>query len=67
MSFVDKEGNTKKPRGSFLIPTVPHRDSKHFAKKGSIVPKVNDAEVTYGNLFVGMWKMYNSLLKSSPC
>ncbi|XP_040600110.1 cilia- and flagella-associated protein 47 isoform X2 [Mesocricetus auratus] len=49
-----KQGNTTKPRGSFLIPVVPRRESKHFAKKGSIVSKFYDAELTYGNLFVGM-------------
>ncbi|XP_030107333.1 cilia and flagella-associated protein 47 isoform X1 [Mus musculus] len=51
----EKQGNIKKPRGSFL---VPRRDSKSFAsqkmKRGSLVPKFNDAEVICGNLFVGM-------------
>lgn len=58
MSFVDKQVSLKKPRGSFLIPTVPRRDSKslstHFSKRPSLAPKITDAELTCGNLFVGM-------------
>ncbi|GAB1302928.1 Cilia and flagella-associated protein 47 [Apodemus speciosus] len=54
----DKQGNSTKPRGSFLIPMSPRRDSKSFAsqllKRGSLVPKFIDAEITCGNLFVGM-------------
>ncbi|XP_049985737.1 cilia- and flagella-associated protein 47 isoform X2 [Alexandromys fortis] len=54
----DKEASLKKPRGSFLIPTVPRRDSKslstHFSKRTSIVSKIIDADLTCGNLFVGM-------------
>nr|XP_042125169.1 cilia- and flagella-associated protein 47 isoform X1 [Peromyscus maniculatus bairdii] len=54
----DKAGNLTKPRGSFLIPMIPRRDSKavstHFGKKGSFVSKFNDADLTLGNLFVGM-------------
>ncbi|CAO2623937.1 Cilia and flagella-associated protein 47 [Lemmus lemmus] len=54
----DKGVTLKKPRGSFLIPMVPQRDAKslsiQFSKRTSFASKIIDAELTCGNLFVGM-------------